>query len=169
MRFRILSLIAFVLLLAGCQKDPTCDYVDGAITVPQSEIDEITAYLTSKGITDAVQSPYNFFYKINNPGTGAVVNNLCTYITVTYTGKLKNDAVVEQATSASPLSGDLGRTIVGWQKGLPLIKAGGSITLYVPPNLAYGDTPQTDHSTGAVIIPAGSMMIYDIQVLSYQN
>lgn len=168
MKFTI-SIIIGALLFTGCLKsDKQCDYVDGAISVPQSQIDEITAYLSSKGITDAVQSSYNFFYKINNPGTGAIVNNLCTYITVVYTGKLKNDAVVEQATAASPLSGDLGRAIVGWQKGLPLIKAGGSITLYVPPNLAYGDTPKTDQN-GNVFIPAGSMMIYDVQVVSYQN
>jgi FKBP-type peptidyl-prolyl cis-trans isomerase FkpA len=169
MKLRIFSLLATALLFAGCLKsDKKCDYVDGAITVPQSQIDEIKAYLTSKGITDAVQSPYNFFYRITNPGTGVVVSNLCTVITVAYTGKLKNDAVVEQSTTANPLTGDLGMAVVGWQKGLPLIKSGGSITLYVPPYLAYGDTPKTDQN-GAVIIPGGSMMIYDVQVISYQN
>jgi FKBP-type peptidyl-prolyl cis-trans isomerase FkpA len=169
MKSKIFLIIATALLFAGCLKsDKTCDYIDGAITVPQSQIDEITTYLSSKGITDAVRSPYNFFYRITNPGTGAIVNNLCTVITVAYTGKLKNDAVVEQATTATPLTGDLGMAVVGWQKGLPLIKSGGSITLYVPPYLAYGDTPKKDQS-GAVIIPAGSMMIYDVQVISYQN
>jgi FKBP-type peptidyl-prolyl cis-trans isomerase FkpA len=53
----------------------------------------------------------------------------------------------------------LGQLIVGWQKGLPLISSGGKITLYIPPSLGYG-------SAAAGSIPANSILIFDIELIS---
>ena len=50
---------------------------------------------------------------------------------------------------------------MGWQYGIPLVKAGGRIMLYLPPSLGYG--AQTVGS-----IPANSVLIFDITLQSVQ-
>jgi FKBP-type peptidyl-prolyl cis-trans isomerase len=48
---------------------------------------------------------------------------------------------------------------LGWQYGLPLIKPGGKILLYLPPSLGYGSSP-------VGTIPANSVLIFEVQLVS---
>jgi len=61
----------------------------------------------------------------------------------------------------------LGATILAWQKGIPLLKRGGEIKLYIPPSLGYGYTDLVDRNTNAVIIPANSTLLFDVKLLDY--
>ena len=54
---------------------------------------------------------------------------------------------------------NLSGLIIGWQEGIPLIAPGGSITLYLPPSLAYG-------STAVGSIPANSILVFTIDLLA---
>jgi FKBP-type peptidyl-prolyl cis-trans isomerase len=84
---------------------------------------------------------------------------------VKYTGTLTTGFKFdENLTGFSEL---LGRLVIGWQKGLPLIKAGGSMSLYIPPTLGYG-SQDIKNSSGAVIIPANSILIFTIQLVAVQ-
>jgi FKBP-type peptidyl-prolyl cis-trans isomerase FkpA len=58
----------------------------------------------------------------------------------------------------------LGQVIPGWQKGIPLVKGGGSINLYIPPSLGYGANAYPP--TGTVIIPGGSNLVFNVNVIS---
>jgi len=167
MKYHILGILLSLALLTGCKKDETCDFPDAAITVPPAQITELQNYLTSKGITDAVQSPYNFFYRITAPGSGTSVSNLCTIVVASYVGLLKDDSVFDRTAPGATIRAQLGQFIVGWQKGLPLISKGGKITLYIPPALGYGSVAKTD-GAGNVVIPANSMLVFDVEVVDYQ-
>ncbi|HEY0750704.1 MAG TPA: FKBP-type peptidyl-prolyl cis-trans isomerase, partial [Chitinophagaceae bacterium] len=101
---------------------------------------------------------------INTPGTGATAN-ICSVITINYSGALTNGNTFNQTTS--PVSFRLSDLITGWKNGIPLIKQGGNITLYVPPSLAYGDQERRDQD-GNVIIPANSMLIFTIDLVAVQ-
>ncbi|HEY8688210.1 MAG TPA: FKBP-type peptidyl-prolyl cis-trans isomerase, partial [Chitinophagaceae bacterium] len=84
---------------------------------------------------------------------------------VTYAGRSTSGAVFDP-TPGSGLNHrtatfTLGQVIVGWQKGLPLIRAGGMITLYIPPSLGYGSSPFGS-------IPANSILIFDIELIDVQ-
>jgi FKBP-type peptidyl-prolyl cis-trans isomerase FkpA len=48
--------------------------------------------------------------------------------------------------------------IEGWKIGLPLLKKGGHIKLYVPPSLGYGPSPNRN-------IPGNSVLIFDIRLV----
>jgi FKBP-type peptidyl-prolyl cis-trans isomerase FkpA len=61
----------------------------------------------------------------------------------------------------------LGQLIHGWRRTLPVIKAGGFITLYVPPSMAYGAAITRD-GNGNVIIPANAYLKFDIDLLTVQ-
>jgi FKBP-type peptidyl-prolyl cis-trans isomerase FkpA len=61
----------------------------------------------------------------------------------------------------------LGTLIDGWKIGVPLIKKGGQIRLYIPPSLGYGSSDVRDNQ-GRVIIPGNSILIFDITLIDLQ-
>jgi len=135
-----LGLVAF----SGCKKN-------------ESTPETLEAYIKRLGITDAVKDDRGFYYKIITEGTGVnptVSNN----VTLFYKGTLTNGNIFDQ-TGANPVTFRLGQLILGWQYGLPLIKPGGSIILYLPPELGYG-------SRAAGSIPPNSVLIFEVQLIS---
>jgi FKBP-type peptidyl-prolyl cis-trans isomerase len=161
MRRVFLAIILSSMLFIGCgKKDQVCNYNDSSVAAPASEIANVKAYLDANGIT-ATLHPSGFYYKITQAGTGAAVVNLCSVVTVKYAGRLTNGTYFDPTTpgTTSSASFPLGQVIVGWQKGVPLISAGGKITLYIPPSLGYGSSP-------AGSIPANSILIFDIELVS---
>ena len=159
--------LGFIILSVVCiscsKKDTTCNLNDSNITASAGETANVQAYLTSQGIT-ATQHSSGFFYRITQAATGKAVVNLCSSIIIKYSGKLTNGTVFDQTPSGETSLFVLGQLIVGWQKGLPLISSGGKITLYIPPSLGYGST-DVKNSAGAVIVPANSILIFDIDLL----
>ena len=157
---KITNLLLFsVILLASCSKNDTnksCGYTESTIVAPQSEINAVQAYLAINGIA-ATQHPNGFFYVIETPGTGATAG-LCSNVSVLYTGKLTNGTIFDQ-TTGTPATFILGQLIIGWQKGLPLIKPGGKIKLYIPPSLGYGPNAYQT-------IPGNSILIFDMELKS---
>ena len=150
-----------VTAFSGCLKstpDETCNpnYDPCNIKAPGSEIQAVQDYLTANGITNATQHCSGLFYVIDNPGTGATAN-VCSDISVTYEGKLTNGNVFE--TKNSPTALNLSSVILGWKNGIPLIKAGGRIYLYIPPTLGYG-------SYTSASIPANSILIFRVELVA---
>jgi FKBP-type peptidyl-prolyl cis-trans isomerase FkpA len=138
--------IAFVamlgLLFSACNKD------NGDKT------ESLEDYLRKENILNQVTSdPRGFYYKIVTPGTGATPVS-SSKVSVLYAGKLTNGTVFDQS-GPTAVTFTLSQLIPGWQYGLPLIKAGGRILLYLPPQLGYG-------SQGAGSIPPNSNLIFDI-------
>ena len=159
----LFGFIAISVVCLSCgKKDTTCSYNDSGMIAPVSEVANVQAYLNTNSIT-ATQHPSGFFYKINQAGTGAAVVNLCSVVSVKYAGRLTNGTYFDPTTpgTTSAATFTLGQVIVGWQKGVPLISAGGKITLYIPPSLGYG-------SSAAGTIPANSILIFDIELVSVQ-
>ncbi len=166
--------IASLVITSCAKKTGTCSYSESKITAPVAEIDSLRTILKDSGIT-AIQNTAGFFYTINQPGSGASVINLCSNVTVTYKGTFFTgktfDATRVDSTVTPPqpiaITIPLGQLIVGWQKGIPLIKKDGDITLYIPPSLAYGSAPATDRY-GNVVVPANSYLIFKIHLVDIQ-
>lgn len=150
-------LLGFV--FSGCLKqDKGCPYNDVAVTAPLAEQQTVETYLQANSIT-AVKHPSGMYYNVVTPGSGNKPG-LCSVVSVGYTGTLQNGSVFDQQNL---ISFDLGRLIEGWKKGLPLVAKGGRIRLYIPPTLGYGNT-DVKNGSGVVVIPANSMLIFDIEV-----
>jgi FKBP-type peptidyl-prolyl cis-trans isomerase FkpA len=157
---RILSiLIVIALFNSGCLKDGydtfSCTAKIPEINAPVAEITKVEEYLAAKGITNAVKHPTGLFYLIENEGTGNRPT-LCTNIAITYKGQLTDGTVFDQATN--PVLFPLGQLITGWQIGIPLVKSGGKIRLFIPPSLGYGSSPIPG-------IPANSVLIFDVTLI----
>ena len=153
--------LLFVLLCGGsCKKESGCGYGYQNTVAPLSEQQAVYKYLSSYSISAAKDSS-GFYYEVIDGGTGSNPT-LCSQIEVTYTGKLTNgNSFAGESTAFT-----LGSSIEGLKKGIPLIKKGGHIKLYIPPSLAYGSTDFKDKN-GTVVIPANSILIFDITLTSF--
>jgi len=65
MKKLLLVLAIAGILNSGCSKDK-CDYNECATKAPDTEIQGVQSYLSSKGITNAVQHCSGMFYVIDN-------------------------------------------------------------------------------------------------------
>ena len=148
-------LVGFVLVasLAGCLKgenNSTCTYDPCSIKAPASETQAVQDYLTANNITNAQQHCSGFFYIVDKAGK-CRTPNACNYVNANYTGTFTDGSTFDQGTADFGLT----QVIVGWTNGVPLIKEGGRIRLFIPPSLGYGKDPY--HS-----IPGNSILIFDV-------
>lgn len=147
----------FILLIAGsvlssCIKSTVQPCNDVTVTAPATEVASLRAYVETLGVT-AVEDPRGFFYTVTSAGSGNKPS-ACSGVTVNYTGKLTSGVIFD---SGNGVSFNLQQLIIGWQEGIPLIAPGGSITLYLPPSLAYG-------AAGSGPIPANANLIFIIDL-----
>jgi FKBP-type peptidyl-prolyl cis-trans isomerase FkpA len=160
MRNLVWGILCFILFYA-CKKDSGCGYNDQNIVAPASEQQAVKSYLDSNGISSVSKHATGFYYEVLGDGDGSNPS-LCSQVEVSYTGKLISGTVFEQKSAAFTL----GSSIEGLRKGLPLIKKGGHIKLYIPPTLAYGSKEIKDEG-GKIIIPANSILIFDISLTTF--
>ncbi|MBK8610924.1 MAG: FKBP-type peptidyl-prolyl cis-trans isomerase [Chitinophagaceae bacterium] len=155
---RLVFLFSLCFLMAGCAKSDSgssCSYSISAVVVPASEMSVLQAYVAASRPA-AILDPGGFYYEVIAGGTGTVTPSVCTAVTVKYAGYLTNGFKFDEAVL--PVQFALGGLIVGWQRGLPLIKAGGSINLYLPPSLGYG-------ASGTNTIPGNAITIFTIDLV----
>ena len=93
------------------------------------------------------------------PGTGAVVQPGAT-VSVDYSGAVAATGLVFQSSS-QPVSLSLNQVIVGWQKGIPGMKVGGTRQILIPANEAYGANPPSGSG-----IPANAPLVFNVTVHS---
>ena len=100
-------------------------------------------------------------------GTGAVAQPGDS-VSVLYVGQLQNGTVFDSSAAHGnqPLTFVLGSQglIPGFQIGVNGMKEGGERLLAIPPSLGYGAQDVKD-STGKVIIPANSTIVFDVKLV----
>ncbi|MDA7803910.1 FKBP-type peptidyl-prolyl cis-trans isomerase [Crocinitomix sp.] len=97
-------------------------------------------------------------YEVITEGTGRMPNLTDTCI-VHYTGRFIDGRVFETTIpSQQPAQFTLMGVIEGWQEGLMLMKEGGSMRLFLPYQLAYGEN-------GSGPIEPYSTLVFDIELL----
>lgn len=100
-------------------------------------------------------------------GTGAPASP-GSQVSVLYVGKLPDGTVFDSSAAHGnqPLSFTLGAQglIAGFQIGVNGMKEGGERLIAIPPALGYG-TQDVKDSTGKVVIPANSTLVFDIKLV----
>ncbi len=155
MRLYGFALLFLALTAASCQQAERSPCTQATITTkaPDEEIAALKQFIESGHIA-AKADDRGFYYTIDAAGSGPKPT-ACSNVTVNYAGKLTNGKTFD---SASGISFDLGQLIIGWQEGIPLLSPGGSVTLYLPPTLAYGSQEQNG-------IPANSILVFKIDLI----
>jgi FKBP-type peptidyl-prolyl cis-trans isomerase len=109
-------------------------------------------------------------YIIMSKGTGDTVQSTST-INVEYTGWLEKtgkefDSSYDHGGTPFGVTLGEGEVIKGWDEGLVGMKIGETRRLIIPAALGYGSTAEKD-STGKVVIPANSNLIFDVTATSF--
>lgn len=90
-------------------------------------------------------------------------------VSILYTGKFTDGTVFDSSAAHGnqPLTFVLGSQglIPGFQIGINTMKEGGERLLAIPPSLAYGAADYKDPTTGQVVIPANSTLIFSVQLV----
>jgi FKBP-type peptidyl-prolyl cis-trans isomerase FklB len=108
-----------------------------------------------------VTLPSGMQYKIIQPGQGEKPKATDT-VRVHYEGWLVNGKVFDSSRKrGEPAEFPLNRVIAGWTEGLQHIAEGGTIELYIPPQLGYGDVFKQGSP-----IPPNSTLIFEVELLN---
>jgi FKBP-type peptidyl-prolyl cis-trans isomerase FkpA len=158
--------VLFLIVFSSCLKTKNqCPYIESKIVADTSQTNTIQRYLVDNNITGMLRHVSGAFYKINNAGSGNTPW-LCNNITVNYSAYIMGYATpFDNNTSASGVSFVLGNLIPGIQKLAPMLRPGGSITMYIPPALAYGSN-ETKDQNGNVVLPANSYLRFDMSLIA---
>jgi FKBP-type peptidyl-prolyl cis-trans isomerase FkpA len=82
-------------------------------------------------------------------------------VRVNYEGTLIDGKVFDNSYErGSPAEFPLNQVISGWTEGIQLMSPGSRYKFYIPPELGYGDQP-----VGNGLIPANSVLIFDVELL----
>ena len=107
-------------------------------------------------------------YEIIKQGHGGYPRAI-DIVRVNYTGTLLDGTVFDSTlqprtpgAAPQPVEFELDQVIDGWTEGIQRINKGGTIKLYIPANLAYGDQ-------GRPRIPPGSTLIFQIELLDIKR
>jgi FKBP-type peptidyl-prolyl cis-trans isomerase FkpA len=159
--------IAISVVFSSCFKDKGCPYVDQQYTASSSEVAYLQNYFTAQNITDLTQHSSGVFYKINQQGNGPAPGLCSTMLVTYYAYRLGYTNSFDQYTDSTGIPFVLGTLITGIQKVMPVIKAGSSVTMYIPPSLAYGGQDQRDQ-LGNIVLPSNSYIRFDMHLKSVQ-
>lgn len=158
----LLAFVAFLvfILFYSCRVVTNeCPYnMDPALKAPDSEIVRLDNYISSNNIT-ATKHSSGIYYQIISQGTGDYPNQ-CSTVGVTYIGTLTTGAEFDRSNTT--IYFPLNTLITGWRIGIPLVKKGGKVRLYIPPDFGYGQEDRTG-------IPKNSILIFDITLNDIVN
>ena len=156
----VAGLIGTTVGLTGCS-------LAGDSTLPSFSDPATQTYATGTGVSIAAmtrvsQHLYTQDVVVGAGRTVAVGDSISVY----YSGKLTSGFQFDgRAAPATPFSTvlDTTRLIKGWVGGLAGAKVGGTRRMVIGPALAYQYSTVRDNN-GNVIIPANSVLVFDVQV-----
>ncbi len=167
MKVRVLALL-FLTILFGCKKEKTDDIdlsagkrvLEENARIEKNMRDGLK-FLEENAKKEGVKTlPSGLQYKIEKSGTGDSVK-LNSVVTVHYRGVLINgDEFDSSYKRGEPATFGVTEVIPGWTEALLRMKAGDKWKVFIPHRLAYGNFSPSPN------IPAGSTLIFDIELLN---
>ncbi len=129
-------------------------------SMAQNALEQGKAFLAENAKKPGIQQTSSGLqYKILEPGTGKSAK-ATDVVLVNYRGTLLNGTEFDSSYKRNePIEFPLNRVIAGWTEGVQLIKEGGKIQLFIPPNLAYGS-----RGAGGAIGP-DETLIFEVELL----
>jgi FKBP-type peptidyl-prolyl cis-trans isomerase len=115
---------------------------------------------------NVVDLPSGLRYEVVKAGTGATpkIGQIVSmhYIGSNTTGQVFDNSKEKNQGQPVEIALQNGQIIPGLVEGLQKIGAGGTIRLYIPPSLAYGDQ-------GSQVIAPGATLIFEIEVVGVKD
>lgn len=84
---------------------------------------------------------------------------------VNYKGSLRNGETFDASQQPTPLP--VAGMIPGFTEALKLMKKGGKYRIWIKPELGYGSEAKKDPRSGRDVIPADSLLIFEVELLEF--
>ena len=129
----------------------------------QAALDDrlIQAFIAKNNLT-MTKDPSGIYYNIVTRGVGSVIINKGTTFSANYVIRLLDGNVAQSITDGTFTSQVLEGKIIGWQKIIPKLTAGGKVRMLIPSELAYGDSY-------SATLPGNAILDYDVEILTAVN
>lgn len=150
MKYFTLFLLPCLFLFSACGDDDNVSL--------ESDIQKIEDYLAENNIT-AESTMSGLHYVIEEEGEGENFKQ-GDELTLFYTGSYLDGEVFSEVY-LYPVTFNFDVLIAGWEQGLPLIKPGGKMTLYIPSSLGYGANPPNGSG-----IRKNAILIFEIETVA---
>lgn len=159
----ILALTLMIACKPSLSKRLTKEMVDLPQTQGQIDKNLILQYAIDNNL-DVKKDPSGIFYMMENMGEGASPSE-SSKVTAHYHGSLLNGEVFDSSKDrGQPFTFNLNQVIGGWQTAIKMMKKGGKGKFIIPSELAYGD-----RAVGGGKIPANSVLVFDIELIDFEN
>ncbi len=123
----------------------------------EKNLAEAKAFMEKNKSADGVKvTASGLQYKIKDAGKGKAPSSKST-VSVVYRGTLGLNGEEFDKSGDSPVEFPLNQVIPAWTEGLQLLKPGGKMTLFVPPELGYGPRRMGK-------IPPNSVLVFDVEL-----
>jgi peptidylprolyl isomerase len=124
-------------------------------------IEQGEAFLAENKLKQGIQETESGLqYLLLEQGTGTTTPGPKSKVLAHYHGSLIDGTVFDSSIErGQPLEFGLNQVIRGWTEGLQLMVEGQKMRLFIPSKLAYGNR-------NAGSIPGGSVLIFDVELLS---
>lgn len=132
------------------------------VAVGETNLKEGEAFLAENAKKEGVVSTESGLqYKVVRPGNGNFPTSVGDEVTVNYEGTSIDGEVFDSSYEAGQaVSFTLDKVIPGWKEGILNIDEGGEIMLYIPSELAYGESgPMGPNQT----------LIFKVELISIQH
>ncbi len=118
-------------------------------------------YLASNSSEDGVKtSKTGVQTKVIKTGEGRSPND-DDVVVIGYKGTFRDGTVFDQQEqSPIPVTG----VIPGFTEALKKMQTGGKYKIWIPSDQAYGPEPKTDPQTGKVVMPANSLLLFEVEL-----
>ena len=164
--FLVCAIVASLICVVSCSKAPETTVAPTCTNrLVQQDSAALITYAAANNIT-AEKDVNGLYYQIITPGAGTTPTTN-SIVQVSYKGSLLNGTVFDSTSAGKTASFYLNQLILGWQIGIPKIKAGGRIKLLVPSAFAYG-CKGAKNAAGAFVIPENAPIYFDISLISVQ-
>jgi len=126
---------------------------------PMSNKEAAEAFMQANAVKpNVIQTESGLQYTVIESGSGSTPK-LADTVSAHYAGRLLDGSEFDSSYSrGEPLTIPVGGVIKGWTEALLMMKEGDKWTLFVPPELGYGER-------GVGPIPANSALIFDIELV----
>ena len=122
----------------------------------------LTAEQQERAGKPAKEESYELQYKVLKEGTGPKPKEQ-DVVKVHYRGTFRDGKVFDSSYDREPAMFPVNQVIPGWTEALKNMKVGSKWQLFIPSDLAYGDSGRPP------AIPPGATLLFDVELLSIEK
>lgn len=127
-----------------------------------AEIEKSKKFMADNGKKDGIiTTKSGLQYKVEKRGSGKKPG-VESVVSVNYEGRLVDGTVFDSSYErGEPAQFQLDEVIPGWTEGIQLMNVGSKFTLYIPPDLGYGDM-------AGYPIPPNAVLIFEVELIAIE-